>query len=164
MLNKIPNPFKKRPALQKSLFLLSALVLCLPPVFYYQSLNPVFPEGLEPQQVGTFNITPMPFDNRPPYQHDGIYVKDYLLIFNQGDVEDIRQAYLNIGDTPLPLHVLVTHELGILHGTQHGQHVHALASRTLTPQDKLWLTIEYWADKPGEKGRVQIANWSLRPE
>ena len=87
-------------------------------------------------------IVPMPFDPNPAYQHDGIFVKDFLLIFSEGEVGDIRQAYLNIGPQAVLLSNFEQQELGILRGTRHGQHAHALASATISKDGKLWLTIE----------------------
>jgi len=126
----------------------SAVLVLLPAWFYYQSQNPVFPAALEKKPVGPFTVSPMPYTEDAPYQHDGLYVKDYLLMFSEGRVAEIRQAYLNIGPEALPLPMLQNHDLGILHGTRHGQHVHALAKEKITAEDKIWLTIETWT---GEK-------------
>ncbi|QJR81644.1 hypothetical protein CA267_013150 [Alteromonas pelagimontana] len=140
---------------QRCKYLLSALVLMLPPWFYYQSQNPEFPDALPGKTVGNFDIVPMPFDINPPYQHDGMYVKDFLLMFNKGEVKAIKQAYLNIGDQPLPLAELQTGDLGILHGTRHGQHVHALSAPRIEASHKVWLTIEQWG------GEVLTASWDV---
>ena len=123
---------------------LSAWVLVLPPLFFYQSMNPTFPDLMEQKSAGQFSASIMPLDNNAPYEHDGTYVKDYMVIFNSGEVTDIRQAYLNVGPTPLPWEQLQKSELGILHGSQYGQHVHAIAKPAFTAQDKLWLTIQNW--------------------
>lgn len=141
--------------IQHNKYWLNALILVLPAWFYYQSLHPEFPASLRSQTFGDYRVTPMPFDEKPPYVHDGLYVKDFLLVFNEGDVDSVRQGYLNIGATAMPLKQLVEHELGILHGTKHGQHVHALANESLAKDDKIWLTLETW------QGEVMVMNWPL---
>ena len=138
MARKVATPWRR------AKYLLSALILTLPPWYYYQSQNPVFPDALASKSVNGFDFTPMPYDENPPYHHDGKYVKDFLVMVNKGDVSDIRQAYLNIGKSALPLDVLQKEELGILHGTRHGQHVHALAKADIRDSDKLWLTVQTW--------------------
>lgn len=149
MARKIATPWRKVK------FLLSALILTLPPWFYYQSQNPVFPDALDNKSAFGFEFTPMPYDEKPPYQHDGKYVKDFLVMVNEGEVSDIRQAYLNIGPVPLPLDSLQEEELGILHGTRHGQHVHALADARINARDKLWLTVQTW------DGKTFHIDWTL---
>ncbi|QUI62888.1 hypothetical protein GSF04_10385 [Pseudoalteromonas sp. A22] len=141
--------------IQHNKYWLNALLLVLPAWFYYQSLHPEFPAPLAEQTLGKYSITPMPFDDKPPYIHDNLYVKDFLLLFNKGDVDSMRQGYLNIGPNAMPLAQLMEHELGILHGTKHGQHVHALAKKTLSKDDRVWLTIETW------QGEVIVMNWPL---
>ncbi|MBR9791526.1 MAG: hypothetical protein GYB58_07225 [Gammaproteobacteria bacterium] len=136
-------------------YMLNSLLLLLPAYFYYQSLNPTFPTGLAEQQVGPFSIEPFPYDSDGPYQHDGLYVKDFLLMFHQGDLNQIKQAYLNIGEAPLPLAVAQKNELGILHGTRYGQEVHALADKKINQGDKIWLTIERW------QGDVLTSQWPV---
>ena len=141
MINSLSQIVRKQPRLQKRLFLLSALLLVLPPIFYYQSLHPVFPEGLPQQTIGEFTITPMPFDNDAPYQHDGIYVKDFLLMFNKGEISNIRQAYLNIGEHPLLLNELATQRVSHLrtrhtarHPTRATRSCHRLPANKTQPQ------------------------------
>ncbi|KXJ54131.1 MAG: hypothetical protein AXW17_00760 [Colwellia sp. Phe_37] len=134
---------------------INGLVLILPFYFLYQSLFPVFPKALSTKQVAEFEITPTPYDLEPPYLHDGHYTKDFMLSFSQGKITDIRQAYVNIGTKALPLAVLQTGDEGILHGSQHGQEVHAIAPETITTQDKLWLTIETW------NGKQMVLSWHL---
>jgi hypothetical protein len=75
---------------------INGLMLVLVCYFLYQSLFPQFPDAWETQAVGAFEITPMPYNLDPPYLHDGTYTKDFLLLFSQGQVNKIRQAYLNI--------------------------------------------------------------------
>ncbi|MFM9673606.1 hypothetical protein, partial [Streptomyces galilaeus] len=66
-------------------------------------------------------------------------MKDFYLAFNQGDISNIRQAYLNIGPAPLPLSEFAKSDEGIMHGTDHGQHAHAIAPATIGQNDKLWV-------------------------
>lgn len=141
----------------KNKFLLSGLVLILPFIFLYKSLNPVFPDPLPTVTIGNYTVTPMPFDLAPAYQHDGVYVKDFLLTFTAGDIDDIRQAYLNIDDQAIPLSDIQTTRggEGFLHGSKHGQHVHAIAKPKITTDDNIWLTIENW------NGNVLIARWDI---
>ncbi|NQY89022.1 MAG: hypothetical protein HRT51_15005 [Colwellia sp.] len=137
---------------------INALVLLLSVYFLYQSLNPKFPDTWNTQKIGLFEITPMPFNLEPPYLHDGHYTKDFFLVFSQGKIDDIRQAYLNIGSKPLPLSTLQAGDSGILHGSQHGQEVHAIAPKTLKTEDKVWLTIENW------QGEQVVTYWELPKE
>ena len=134
---------------------LNALVLILPCWFFYQSLAPEFPALWPAKQIGAYEISPMPFDLKQPYMHDESYVKDFMLIFKQGDIAQIRQAYLNIGAAALPLATLQAGTDGILHGSQHGQHVHAIAPEALQATHKGWLTIENW------QGEQLITSWNL---
>lgn len=137
---------------------LNALVLLLSVYFLYQSLQPKSPDYWDAKKIGSFEITPMPFNLDAPYFHDGHYTKDFFLIFNQGKIEDIRQAYLNIGRMPLPLSILEAGDSGILHGSQHGQEVHAIAPKKLKPEHKVWLTIESW------EGEQAVSHWDLPTE
>lgn len=138
-------------------YLLSSLVLILPVIFLYQSLNPIFPDALSEQSIGEYTVVPMPFDLEPAYQHDGVYVKDFLLTFKHGKISNIRQAFLNIGEVPIAMDQVKTTsaEEGFLHGNRHGQHVHALAKQDITMNDSIWLTIENW------DGEVLTARWNL---
>jgi hypothetical protein len=138
-------------------FLLSGLVLILPVIFLYQSLNPTFPNALPEASVGDYKIVPMPFDLNPPYQHDGVYVKDFLLTFTAGDISNIRQAYLNIDTQPIHLSTIEksTGGEGFLHGSKHGQHVHGIAKPSITAADSIWLTIENW------DGEVLTTRWDI---
>lgn len=136
-------------------YYLNALVLILPAWFYYQSQNPQFPDALPAQQLEEFTVVPMPYNEEPPYLHDGLFVKDFLLMFNKGDISAIRQAYLNIGPLALPLSQMQERAEGILHGSPHGQHVHALTSEKLQTGDKIWLTVERW------DGQILTTSWSL---
>ncbi|MFT6530115.1 MAG: hypothetical protein ACJAZB_001770 [Psychrosphaera sp.] len=141
--------------LSRHKYKLNGLVLILPFYFLYQSLYPVFPPVWEKHKVGSFEIAPMPYNLDPPYLHDGHYTKDFFIIFSQGSVEDIRQAYLNIGTHALSLAELQQHDEGILHGSQHGQEVHGIAPKTLSTEHKVWVTIEDW------QGDVWVTNWEL---
>ncbi|MFD2165908.1 hypothetical protein ACFSJY_06475 [Thalassotalea euphylliae] len=136
-------------------FKMSGLVIVLSAVFFYQSLNPKFPELWSAKVIGEYNVSPMPFNLKQPYLHHGVYTKDFFLIFNKGQVKNIRQAYLNIGTKALPLASLEQGEDGILHGSQHGQEVHAISPKVLSEKDKLWLTIENW------NGEVLVTYWDI---
>ncbi|WP_085299414.1 hypothetical protein [Cognaticolwellia mytili] len=137
---------------------INGFLLILPCYFFYQSLFPEFPNAWETKSIGEFSVTPTPYNLKPPYLHHGSYSKDFMLMFNKGDIDDIRQAYLNIGKEALPLTVLQVSDKGILHGSVHGQEVHAISANVLKPSDKIWLTIENW------KGQQFITSWSLPKE
>jgi len=146
---------RANPFWQRHKYKLNGLILILPLIFLYQSLNPVFPDAWEAQQVGAFEIAPMPLDLKPPYAHHDEFVKDFLLIFSKGQISDIRQGYVNIGKNALPLASLQQGDEGILHGGRHGQHVHAIAPPRFVPGDKLWLTIQTW------QGDVLVLSWPI---
>ena len=143
---------------KKNQYKLSGIILILPIWFLYQSLNPSFPPAWQAQQVGEFTIAPMPLDMNAPYMHHDEFVKDFMLIFEQGDISQIRQGYVNIGPKALPLEALQRGENGVLHGNKHGQHVHAIAAQKLTTSDSLWVSIENW------QGQWQQAKWPLPAE
>lgn len=134
---------------------LNGLVLILPFIFLYQSLTPEFPPTWQPKDVGSFSVTPMPYNLDAPYLHHDAYTKDFFLIFTKGDINNIRQAYFTLGKEPLSLAKLEMGDEGILHGSIHGQEVHAISPKKLTAEDKAWLTIEDW------QGEVIIASWDL---
>lgn len=138
-------------------FLLSGLLLVLPVLFFYQSMNPGFPPLLPEKEIGSYKVAPMPFDLEQSYQHDGVYVKDFLFFFSSGDLAGIRQAFVNIGDKALPLKIIEQGkgEEGILHGSPYGKHVHALATPSIEKGHKLWLTIEQW------DGSVLKTSWGV---
>jgi len=140
---------------KKYRYQLSGTVLALPFWFLYQSMTPQFPPAWPAQQVGDFQITPMPLDLKPPYAHHETYVKDFMLTFNRGNISDLRQGYVNIGPAPLPLSQLQQAEDGILHGNRHSQHVHAIAPKTFSVTDKMWITLETW------QGEQLTASWEL---
>jgi len=143
---------------QRHKYKINALVLILPVYFLYQSLFPEFPNAWRGQKIETFEIIPTPYDLDPPYMHDGHYTKDFMLTFSQGKIEHIRQAYLNIGTAALPLTELQAGDEGILHGSQHGQEVHAIAPAMIKSTHKLWLTIENW------RGKLLVMSWDLPEE
>jgi hypothetical protein len=143
---------------QRHKYKLNGLVLLLPLWFLYQSMTPEFPPAWPAQQLAEFTIAPMPLDLKPPYAHHDSYVKDFMLTFSQGDIASIRQAYLNLGPSALPLSQLQQGEDGILHGSRHGQHVHAIAPQTLSAEDKVWLTIQTW------QGETLSTSWPLAAE
>jgi len=134
---------------------INGLIIILPFYFLYQSLSPEFPTAWNTQKIGSFSVTPTPFNAEPPYLHDGNYSKDFMLTFNQGNIEHIRQAYLNIGEEALPLTVLQAKSAGILHGSQHGQEVHAISPEAFKAEHKMWLTIENW------QGKKLVTSWDL---
>lgn len=140
---------------QRNKYLFNALILVLPCIYIYQALNPTFPDLWQEQTVGEFKIAPMPLNMDPPYSHHNEYVKDFFLAFNQGDINDIRQAYLNIGPQPLPLSEFAKGDEGIMHGTNHGQHAHAIAPSAISKGDKLWVTIQTW------QGEELVQHWSI---
>lgn len=143
---------------QRYKYKINVLVLILPVCFLYQSLFPEFPNAWHAQKIETFEIIPTPYDLQPPYIHDGHYTKDFMLTFSQGKIADIRQAYLNIGKKALPLTTLQAGDEGILHGSQHGQEVHAISPAIMKPTHKLWLTIENW------RGEQFVLSWNLPKE
>jgi len=136
-------------------FNINGVVILLSGYFIYQSLSPEFPKSWDAKKVGDFEVSPMPYNLKPPYLHDGHYTKDFFLMFSQGEVANIRQAYLNIGTKALPLTRLQRGDEGILHGSQHGQEVHAIAPKVLNAEHKMWLTIEDW------QGKQLITSWEL---
>jgi len=129
---------------QRYKFKLSALVLVLPWIFLYQQLNPSFLDAWDTKTLGPFEVTPMPYDLEQPYAHHDEFVKDFLLMFPQGDIQQIRQGYVSIGAEPIPLGHLQQGEEGILHGSRHSQHVHSIAPVTISATDKLWVQVELW--------------------
>lgn len=139
----------------KHKYKLSGLILILPLVFLYQSLNPSFPPAWPSQQLGEFKIAPMPLDLKAPYKHHYDYVKDFMLIFEQGNVAHIRQGYANIGPEALPLEALQKGENGVLHGSKHGQHVHAITGAKLAATDSLWVSIQNW------QGEWLVSQWPV---
>jgi hypothetical protein len=86
-----------------------------------------------------------------------VYVKDFLLTFKAGNIANIRQAVLNIGEQPITLEAINMSkgEEGFLHGSRHGQHVHGLANEYITEQDSIWLTIEQW------NGQTHTVSWEV---
>lgn len=136
-------------------FKLSGLLLLLPVYFLYQSLHPTFPDSLPEQQIGDLKIAAMPLDMDGAYQHDGEYIKDFMVLFNQGNPEQIRQGFMSIGPAPLSFDTLQDGDLGILHGSRYGKHVHALASAEFSASDRIWLTIETW------QGELNTISWPL---
>lgn len=142
---------------QRQKYKLSGLVLLLPLWFLYQSLTPQFPPAWPAQQLGEFEIAPMPLNLAPPYAHHDKYVKDFYLTFSQGEISSIRQGYINIGPAALPLTQLQLGEDGILHGSRHGQHVHAIAPAAFSGGDKVWLTLQTW------QGELLTTSWDLPP-
>ncbi|GAB1112385.1 MAG: hypothetical protein SwBeaMacB_30390 [Shewanella algae] len=140
---------------QRNKFKLNGVLLLLPIWFLYRSLTPELPVSWSSVSAGPFEVEATPADMAPAYLHHGEYVKDFALRFIAGEVSDIRQGYLNIGPEPLALEVLQQGESGILHGSRHGQHVHAIAPAAFGAADKLWLTLEDW------HGRCYVAHWPL---
>ncbi|WP_423185195.1 hypothetical protein ACO1PK_08395 [Alishewanella sp. d11] len=140
---------------QRHKYKLNGLVLLLPFWFLYQSLTPELPAAWPVKQVGPFAISPMPLNLEPPYAHHDKFVKDFMLNFNKGDISAIRQGYLNIGPVALPLEQLQQGEAGIMHGSRHSQHVHAIAPVAFAANDKVWLTLQTW------QGELLVTSWDL---
>jgi hypothetical protein len=92
----------------------NSLLLILPFYFLYQSLSPELPDPWEAKKIGSFEVVPIPYNLDPPYFHDGSYTKDFFFTFEQGNILEIRQAYLNIGKQALPLRILAAGNQGIL--------------------------------------------------
>jgi hypothetical protein len=76
----------------------------------------------------------------------------------KGAIANIRQGYLTIGETALPLAELQKDHAGIIHGSAHSQEAHAFSPPTLTAQHKLWLTIQDW------QGNEWVESWELPVE
>ena len=134
---------------------LNAILLILPVWYIYKAFNPTFPDSLPVIDVGSYSLSAMPYNEDAPYQHDGIYVKDFLVLFQKGDVDNIRQAFVNIGKNPIAIADAEGHELGILHGSKYGKEVHALAQAALSADDKVWITLQTW------DGEVYQGAWPL---
>jgi len=62
---------------------LNGLVLILPFIFLYQSLTPEFPPTWQPKDVGSFSVTPMPYNLDAPYLHHDTYTKEHGSIHGQ---------------------------------------------------------------------------------
>ena len=140
-------------------FKLSGLLLILPIYFLYESLQPPeFPDVWESKSVGQLELALQPMNNEPPYAHHEDWVKDFSVWVNDGAVKNIRQAYINIGPRPLPLNQLEQDDVGILHGSDSLQHVHAIAPRKYSPSDQVWLTLQNW------DGSQHVQSWSLPPQ
>ena len=137
---------------------INGLLFILPCYFFYQSLFPQFPNAWDTQKIGEFEVTAIPYNLKQPYLHHGSYTKDFMIMFSEGNIDNIRQAYLNIGKEPLALAILQTSDKGILHGSKHGQEVHAISASVLKPEDKVWLTIESW------QGEKVVTSWELPAE
>jgi hypothetical protein len=140
---------------QRKKYVINSLALILPCVFIYHALFPSFPSVWAEKDVGVFKVAPMPLNMKPPYSHHNEYVKDFYLAFGKGQISDIRQAYLNIGPKPIPIRQFEKGDEGIMHGTNHGQHAHAIAPATLLKSDKLWLTIETWQND------ILLQSWDI---
>jgi len=93
---------------QRYRYYLSGIVLLFPLWYFYQALHPQFPAPWPSQQLGPFTIAPMPLNLKPPYIHHDQYLKDFYLAFQQGDVAQIRQGYVNLGPEALPLGATAT--------------------------------------------------------
>lgn len=134
---------------------LNFLLLLLPVYFFYSSMYPSYSPSWQAKQIGEFEVKPLPSDLEPPYLHHGSYAKDFMILFRQGEVRNIRQAYLNIGPEALPLTVMQKSDEGLLHGSPTAQSAHAISPDKLNADDKLWLTIEDW------QLQQQVIAWDL---
>ncbi|MGM0907188.1 MAG: hypothetical protein ACQEVQ_11710 [Pseudomonadota bacterium] len=137
-------------------FKLSGLILILPIYFLYEQLQPPeFPPAWDEKAVGPFSVSIQPLDNEAPYAHHDDWVKDFSAYVNDGEVSNIRQGYVNIGEDPVALETLQKEDVGILHGSELLQHVHAIAPQNFNSQQRVWLTLQTW------DGEVHRANWAL---
>ncbi len=146
---------RKKPWWERNKYFINGLILILIGYYFYQSLNPKFPDLWETKAIGEFEFSPMPFDLEQPYLHHGIYTKDFFLFVKKGEIKNIRQAFINIGVKALPLDELARNGEGILHGSQHGQEVHAIAPKEIKADHKMWLTLENW------RGQRFVVHWEL---
>jgi len=137
-------------------FKLSGLILILPIYFLYEQLQPpVFPDVWEEKSAGPFEIAIQPLNDEAPYAHHEDWVKDFAAYVNDGEVGDIRQGYVNIGEEPVALEALQKDDVGILHGSELLQHVHAIAPQQYQPEHRVWVTLQTW------DGNVHKASWQL---
>ncbi|RUO29753.1 hypothetical protein CWE12_07210 [Aliidiomarina sedimenti] len=137
-------------------FKFSGLILVLPIYFLYQSLQPPeFPPMWDEKTIGPFKVAIQPLNNEPPYAHHDDWVKDFSAYVNQGEVRNIRQGYVNIGTSAIPLQELEQDDVGILHGSELLQHVHAIAPQTFSAEQRVWVTLQTW------DGDVYQGNWEL---
>lgn len=137
-------------------FKLSGLLLILPLYFIYDSLQPPeFPAPWQEKAVGPFNLVLQPLNNDAPYAHHDDWVKDFSAFVNKGEVSNIRQGYVNVGEKPIPLKQLQQDDVGILHGSELFQHVHAIAQPTFATEQRVWVTLQTW------DGKTHRASWEL---
>lgn len=137
-------------------FKLSGLILILPFYFLYEQLQPPeFPPVWDEKSVGPFTVAIQPMNDEAPYAHHDDWVKDFSAYVKEGKVSNIRQGYVNIGEKPIPLKTLQKDDVGILHGSELLQHVHAIAPQNLEPEQRVWVTLQTW------NGDVHTANWQL---
>lgn len=136
-------------------YLLSGSIILLSGYFFYGSLSTEFPDPLPSKNAGQFTITPMPLDTSPPYKHHEGYVKDFMLMFSRGDIQTIRQAYLSIGTAPVQIIKLEGSDEGLLHGSRHSQHAHAISPKVISQADKIWLIVQLWS------GEEMAVEWDI---
>lgn len=136
-------------------FHLNGLLLILPCWFLYQSMYPQFPPALPKAQLGPYSVTVMPLNAEGPYVHHGEWVKDYYLQWCDGCAAHIRQGFLQVSSKEPELSQLSKGHSSLLHGSQHGLHVHALSPEIPKAGDKLWLVIQDW------QGQVYSHSWPL---
>lgn len=136
-------------------FKLNGLLLLLPGWFLYQSMNPQFPPALPLAQLGPYDVRVMPLTTDGPYLHHGEWVKDYYLQWCDDCAKRIRQGFLLVSAEKPDLAQLSKGHSSVLHGTQHGLHVHAQSPETPKSGDKLWLLIQDW------HGQVYTHAWVL---
>lgn len=140
--------------LQRHKYTFNALLLLLP-IGFYNGWFSSYPKSWEAKQIGEFTVKALPLNLDPPYIHDGSYAKDFMILFREGEVANIRQAYLNIGPQAIPLNQLQQSDEGLLHGSPRAQTAHAISQVKFSPEDKLWLTIEDW------QMQQQVISWDL---
>ena len=147
---------RKNTIFNRHKFKLSGLALLFPIYFFYQQLQiRVSPVPWAAKQMGEFNITIQPVNKEAPYAHDADWFKDFTVFINEGSVVQIRQAYANIGIAPIPIEQLQLNDIGLLHGSNLLQHVHAISPVHIAGSDKVWITIQTW------DGTIFTQSWQV---
>lgn len=147
--------------LQRHKYKLNALILLLP-ISFYNGWFSSYPSSWTAKQIGEFTVKPLPLDFNPPCVHHGTdnnsYAKDFMVLFRQGNVKNIRQAYLTIGPKAPFLSELQQSDAGLLHGSPRAQSAHAISPMAYGNNDKLWLIIQDW------QMQELVVSWELPQE
>ncbi|MFT4807905.1 MAG: hypothetical protein ACI9LX_001228 [Paraglaciecola sp.] len=147
---------RKNTILNRHKFKINGLALLFPVYFFYQQLQiPVSQDPWVAKQVGEFNLTIQPVNKEAPYAHDADWFKDFTVFINKGSITQIRQAYANIGTVPVPIEELQLNDIGLLHGSNLLQHVHAISPVHIASNDKMWITIQTW------DGTIFTQSWQM---